>query len=322
MVAARLPPVPSGGEGGASEPVADVLDPGRSVRTALRGVATLVAPTSVVTSLLYYFGWERASRQSQAMGFHVSLLGFSTQDYVLQSLAPMFWPLLVGLLASIAGLVLHAGVLLYASRATPDLATAERERRRRHVRRFAVVIAVVGAVLAVLGLVGASLDTDERLLSIGYPLCITGSIVCASYAIYLSQRFRRQEARRLLTPELRGMQLGLSALVVLLLLLTLFWSVSNYAGNKGIDLALRIERTLPAFPDVTVYSAKRLFLPPPTVEIPLEGENGAYRFKYTGLKLLYRTKSTYFLRPDSRPPQANVFLTESADLRFEFSRPR
>lgn len=302
-------------------PVGDALDPARSVRTTLRGIATLVAPTSLVTGLLYYFGWARASRQSQAMGFDVSLLGFSTQDYLLQSLKPMFWPLLVGLLASIAGLVLHAGVLLYASRATPDLENPERERRRRHVRRFATAMAATGAALAVLGLVGASLDTDIRLISIGYPLCLTGSIVCVSYAIYLSQRFRGKKARRVLTPELKSMQLGLSALVVLLLLLTLFWSVSNYAGNKGIDLALRIERTLPRFPDVTVYSARRLFLPPPTVESPLDGENGAYRFRYTGLKLLYRTRSTYFLRPNSLPPQANIFLTESADLRFEFSRP-
>ena len=304
-----------------SNSTADIIDPARSLRTTLRGLATLVAPTSVVTSLLYYFGWTRASRQSQAMGFHVSLLGFSTQDYVLQSLAPMFWPLLVGLLVSIAGLLLHAGVLLYASRSASDLEVQEREQRRRQIRWFARGVAVLGAVLAALGLIGASVDTVDRLVSIGYPLCLTAAIICLSYAIYLSQRFRRIEARRRMTPELRGMQLGLSALVVLLLLLTLFWSVSNYAENKGVDLALRIERTLPSFPDVTIYSAKRLFLPPPTAEVSLGGEDGAYRFKYTGLKLLYRTKSSYWLRPNSRPPQANVFIAETPELRFEFSRP-
>jgi len=327
------PPVASSGGAEAAEPpaaasaapaaaaeTADIIDPSRSLRTTLRGLATLVAPTSVVTSLLYYFGWTRASRQSQAMGFHVSLLGFSTQDYVLQSLAPMFWPLLVGLLASIGGLLLHGGLLLYASRAAPDLDGAQREERRRQVRRLAVGLAAVGAALAVLGVVGASSDTDVRLVSIGSPLAITASIVLVSYAIYLSQRFRRAEARRTLTPELRGVQLGLSALVVLLLLLSLFWSVSNYAENKGVDLALRIERDLSRYPDVTIYSAKRLYLPAPAVETALDGENGAYRFRYTRLKFLYRTKSSYWLRPDVRPPQPNIFLADSPDVRFEFSR--
>jgi len=287
----------------------------------LRGLATLVAPTSVVTSLLYYFGWTRASRQSQLMGFHVSLLEFSTQDYLLQSLAPMFWPLLVGLLASIGGLLLHGGVLLYASGAVPDLEVAEREQRRRHVRRLAVALAVLGAVLAALGITGVASHTSSRLVSIGSPLCLTASIVAASYAVYLSQRFRREGARRRLTPELRGLQTALSAVVVLLLLLTLFWSVSTYAENKGQDLAIFIEQNIRAFPDATVYSAKRLSLPPPVVEAQLDGgDNAAYKFKYTGLKLLYRTKNSYFLRPTSDPPQANIFLAAGPDLRFEFRR--
>ncbi len=313
--------VSDGGEGGAAERDPDLVDPGRSLRTTLRGLATLVAPTSLVTSLLYYFGWARASRQSQAMGFHVSLLGFTTQDYVLQSLAPMFRPLLVGLLASIGGLLLHGGILLYASRAAPGLEDPQREQRQRNVRRFAAVLAGLGAVLLVLGIVGGATHRPSRLVSIGYPLCFTASIAGAAYAVYLSQRFRRRDVRRRLTPELRTVQLGLSTLVVLLLLLTLFWSVSNYAENKGNDLALYIERELDTFPDVTLYSAKRLFLEAPVVETPLDGENGAYRFKYTGLKFLARTKTSYWLRPVAEPPQANIFLADSPDLRFEFSNP-
>ena len=64
--------VSNDGEEAASNSTADVIDPARSLRTTLRGLATLVAPTSVVTSLLYYFGWTRASRQSQACLLYTS----------------------------------------------------------------------------------------------------------------------------------------------------------------------------------------------------------------------------------------------------------
>ncbi len=164
----------------------------------------------------------------------------------------MFWPLLVGLLAAITGLLLHGGLLLYASGSARSAELPRREQRRRQVRRFALVLAATASVLAVLGVLGGNTRHPARLVSIGYPLCLTASIVCAAYAIYLSERFRPAGARRKLTPELRGVQVGLSALVVLLLLLTLFWSVSNDAENKGADLALRIEHDQASFPDATI----------------------------------------------------------------------
>lgn len=308
-------------EEGAGPPPSDIIDPARSVRTTLRGIATLVAPTSLVTGLLFYFGWARANRQSTAMGFDLSLLGYSSQEYVLLSLKPMFWPLLVGLLLAIGGLLLHGAILLYASGSARPSELPRREQRRRQVRRLGIGLGGVGVVLAVLGLVGSGVDHPGRLVSIGFPLCLTGSIVCGSYAIYLSQRFRGSGRRRRLTPELRAVQVGLSALVVLLLLLTLFWSVSNYAENKGADAAILIDENLRSLPDVTIYSAKRLYLP--VAEEPLPGENGAYRFRYTGLKLLFRNKSSYFLRPAAETGvQLNIVLAESPDVRFEFSKPR
>jgi len=40
-----------------------------------------------------------------------------------------------------------------------------------------------------------------------------------------------------------------------------------------------------------------------------------------GLKLLFRTRGTYFLRPsNSAVSTANIVIAEGPDLRFEFSR--
>lgn len=76
-----------------------------------------------------------------------------------------------------------------------------------------------------------------------------------------------------------------------------------------------------SFPDARVFSAKRLYLRPPVVERSLDGQDGAYRFEYTGLKLLFHARTSYFLRPsDGSVSVANIIITDSPELRFEFTR--
>lgn len=188
--------VPADGE--VPEGDGQAIDPIRSLRGTLRGLATVVAPTSVVTSLLYYFGWTRALSQSKAMGFDSTLLGFTTQEYLLQSLAPMFWPLLVGLLAAITALLGHVAVVSYAGAAYGE---PGREDRRRLLRRLGAALDGIGAVSAALGLPGAADDRPSRLVSIAYPLCLSASIVLVSYAAYLRLRFRRTDSRSSRAPR-------------------------------------------------------------------------------------------------------------------------
>ena len=80
-----------------------------------------MAPTSAVTALLYYFGWARTSVQAQQMGLDDSLLGYSTQDYLLRSLTSMTIPLVVALVATVVGLLLHTVVVRWlAEGSKPD----------------------------------------------------------------------------------------------------------------------------------------------------------------------------------------------------------
>ena len=60
-----------------------------SVLGALGGILTLV------TAVLFYFGWRRSDVQAVEMGVDVSLFGFSSQDYVLRSISSLYLPLLV-----------------------------------------------------------------------------------------------------------------------------------------------------------------------------------------------------------------------------------
>ena len=75
-------------------------------------------------------------------------------------------------------------------------------------------------------------------------------------------------------------------------------------------------------PDVTVYSAKRLHLEGPTIrETELGGPDAAYRFRYTGLKLVVRSEGKWFLLPTGWTPSnrgAALLLPDTDDLRVEF----
>ena len=125
------------------------------------------------------------------------------------------------------------------------------------------------------------------------------SIVFLAYAAHLFARYGPQFGLRGSSPARSSRWLPLAwSLVVVLLFLSLFWTVSHYAGVRGVDLAVDRRSEQIAFqPSVTIYSAKRLYLHRPVMETKLPDANAAYRYRYTGLKLLFRSEHNYFLRP-------------------------
>lgn len=308
---------------GAPSGEVDLVQP---VRAALRGVASLVAPTTLVTALLYYFGWARTSTQADVLGLNDSLLGLSSNDYLLRSIDPMYWPIFVGVLVALVGLALHAALLSWltpAPAAAVDGPVAALDgRRRRVLTGICVALAVVGVGALVLGVLGNNVAAPSRAVSLWSPPCVTASIVLLAYALHLTGRFLVGVPQRSRRPEVRQVGFLASVFVVVLLLLSLFWSVARYAEIKGIDLALVVESRLDTLPDAVVYSARRLHLPDAAQETALASpEDSAYRFRYSELKLLFRSGGRVFLRPsDPALSHVNVVIPESDELRFEFGR--
>ena len=292
----------------------DVADsvPVRSLQTTVRGLLSIVAPTTLVLGLLYYFGWARTSAEAHALGLDDSLFGYSSQDYVLRSISSMYWPLLVGTLAVLVGLVLH-GLLTAWLGDDPDPG------RVRWARRLTVAFAVLATVLVVLGLLGAHDRRPTRFVSIAAPAALTVSIVVFAYAVHLFVRYGPGMGSGGLARETKPFAPLAWSLVIVLLFLSIFWTISHYAGVRGVDLAIQVEEVVPRQPSVTIYSAQRLYLEPPVVETALGDDQAAYRYRYTGLKLLFRSGHNYFLRPSDPSDTRNIVLAESPDLRFEFS---
>jgi hypothetical protein len=111
--------------------------------------------------------------------------------------------------------------------------------------------------------------------------------------------------------------------VVVFVLVMLFWSVAVYAQASGVREAARVAATISRRPDVTVYSARRLHLEGPTIrETELPGPDAAYRYRYSGLKLVVRSGGKWSLLPASWTPGnrgAALLLSDTDELRVEFT---
>ena len=70
-------------------------EPAALIRPVLQLISLVVAPTTLLTALLYYFGWLSTNRFSRYFGIDPSTFGFSAQDYLLRAIAPAFGPLIV-----------------------------------------------------------------------------------------------------------------------------------------------------------------------------------------------------------------------------------
>jgi hypothetical protein len=109
--------------------------------------------------------------------------------------------------------------------------------------------------------------------------------------------------------------------VLLLLGIGLFWATGSYGIAAGHGEARALTADLYCAPDVILYSEKSLNLQIPGVQEeagPLP--DAAYRFRYTGLKLVPQSGSHYLLLPaDWTPGDRPAILLERDDtLRLEF----
>src|SRR3954447_1822046 len=151
-------------------------DPTRAVRATFKGLGAVIAPTSAVTALLYYYGWTRSSVEARRLGLEDSLLGYSTQDYLLRSMSSMLAPLVVALIVVLLALAFHALVLARAGRDAGPAGIAP-----KLLSRLAVAAAALGGVAMVLAVVGDREKNPSRSAYLVTPLAVTAGIVLLAY---------------------------------------------------------------------------------------------------------------------------------------------
>jgi hypothetical protein len=84
--------------------------------------ASVVAPITIISALLFYFGYVSSRAQYAYFGIDVDTIGLSTQDYVMRSPQPLLVPLLVLVMIAVALVALHLWVTAWLGRARPERA--------------------------------------------------------------------------------------------------------------------------------------------------------------------------------------------------------
>jgi len=148
-------------------------------------------------------------------------------------------------------------------------------------------------------------------------------LLVATWAVHLGRRVAAVTGRRAAASRPPWQAPLAKALVGVLVALGLFWEVTNYAGVVGRGYGQRLAAEVAVRTGVVVYSPKRLYIQAPGVrEDELADPDAAYRFRYSGLRLLQRSGGKYFLLPAGWTlERAMVIVIPDDDaVRFEFMR--
>ena len=275
-------------------------------------LSNFIAPATLITGLLFYFGYVSSRAFFLYFGVDVDVLDFSNQQFVMRSPGAVFIPVTVILLIAAAAIAGHR-VLRGRLRTAPPI------RQRRVIAAFAAT----GIVLLLAGLVLAF--SYAALASWPYYGFVTAVALGAGagLAAYAAQTSR----------SLSGATQG-RALVVLLVAVMVagaFWATAAVAEWWGRGQARTLAADLSALPAVVLdtktrvspgtqaITAIRLDQDVDATGAPLADQFG---YRYQGLRLLVRGGDYMYLVPDEWSADASTLVIpidpEAYRVRFRF----
>lgn len=309
-----------------SEPPADpapadpVPSPQSSPFDGLTKVATVlgqfVAPTTLLTAVLFYFGWNHTYRFFEYFGVNSTSLHPSIREYLMRSVDALFVPLIV---AGVVGMALMWGYI----------ALPESVRRGRHPRWHTITMTVVAVALVFNGVSRIYVVTPLNSGLCVAPLSIIVGVGVLGYVVVVRRR-RLRELHPDTPPRTEAATFMEWATIFVLVGITLFWIATDYSVAVGQTRARETAAEIPSRPRVVVYSEKDLHLSTSDVRVvecrsPDPAAGSAYRFRYDGLVLLTQIGDQYVLLPTTwqyRHGAAIVLPTSSpGNIRFEYRLP-
>lgn len=256
---------------------------------------SFVAPVTVISGVLFYFGYVAARAQYDYFGLDVDVIGLSTRAYVMRSPQPLLTPMLILVLGGVAVVAFHHWV------------------RRRAVegwfRPLVTIVLSAGLVLMALGtllLAGFSLIGGWAYYALVTPVLLGGGAALVAYAL----RLRGGQ----LEPRIVLLWVGVAACVI--------WATATTAQWTGRGLAMEQARNLRSLPSVVLDTRERLHVPAAAgveeVVRPDAGEDD-YRFRYWRLRLLIQGDDRMFLVPETWSAGGTTILVRlDDDVRVQF----
>lgn len=267
----------------------------RDVRLLLEIAAAIAGSGAVVSALMFYFGWVRTRVLFDEFGVPVTLLEYSSTEYVLRSTDVVFKPAIWAIItiATLTALSVALNRVENSSALSSQFLLGV---------RVVLAAATVGcAVRGLMGLVGQADPTDGSVL-----LCLSGTLVVLQYLHCRAHtRFKPPTA--------------MLAIGVMLTLAAAFWAVSIYASDLGERMADDIKAGLSQRPNAVIYSSTDLGIAgqqPGDCRSPHDDQE--CRFAYSGYQLLtYSNHRWILIRQPWTQGSPTVILPDSDSVRVE-----
>lgn len=277
-------------------------------------LSSFVAPLTLVTALLFYFGYVSTREFFRYFGIDVDIVGLSSQEFVMRSPGALFIPVMVLLLLA-AGLLIGHRVL------RRRLLAAAMPTQRRVVGAIAwtgIAFVLIGLALALLVPVVGGWDYAALLT----PLSLAVGAGLSAYAAATAR-------------ALGSTRVGRSVVVILVVVMAAgaFWCTATLAQWWGLGQARALAsdlRSLPAvvldtkeriYPGNTAITFQELSTPASEQDPSVKAPAPTYAFRYFGLRLLTQGGGRLFLVPDTWSPDASTLVVPYNDdvrLRFRF----
>ena len=264
----------------------------------------IIAPATLLSSLLFYFGYVSSRAQYRYFGLDVDTVGLSTRDYVMRSPQALLVPVLAISLGGAGLLLLHLAV-------------------RRHPLPVSAVRALlaIGVLCVVAGvvLIGAYAAVGDWP---AYPLVTPLLLAAGSAAVLYAMRLPGAPGfLQRADTEGRGLRRGVLAFAMVAIVGCLFWATATVAEWTGLGNGMRTARHLDRLAPVILDTKERLFLTDGIVTekaLPV-GEGEEFRYRYRGLRLLVQGDGAMFLVPERwSPSDSTVMVRLDSSVRVQF----
>jgi hypothetical protein len=282
-----------------------VNEPSSVPVTVLKIAGSVLAPLTVLTALMYYFGLVHAYHFFGTFGVDYTVFGLTTQDYLTRSADGLFVPMT---LAAGAALLLLWTYRLLSPR-------VDHARREAVSPAAVVVLTVLGGVLVVVAVRGIR-DPMAYVDHPGLPgLALSFAVLSLMAAVrlmrWLGQR-RRPEAH---PPESFSFLAAEWSAAFVLVSAGLFWAAGDWSTAVGSGRGQDVLQALPRWPDVVVYTHERLHLQNLGVhEVRCRGTEATSVYRYDGLHLIFQAGDQYLLLPTDWDRSQRAIVIPKSDL--------
>jgi hypothetical protein len=289
---------------------------------SLKIVTGVVAPTTLTTALMYYFGRIHATNFFYYFGVDYNMIGLSSADYFYRSVDGALIPLLAGSILAL-GFPWVDSLVQDGSRFTKTFGLPQ------------ITLPICGVLLGLITLTFAAFNLLNIVTVPDFPeargLCLCLGAITLPWGVrhlapLINTRHRDPESDLLRpdsVPTVRAIRIEEWITVFLIVSVGLFWSVGSYAAGVGRTRGVQAANQLASSADVVLYSEKDLGLNPTSglISTPCTAPNHRYAVRYDGLRLLTANSNLYILLPSGWTPKkgTSIVLNKSDSTRIEFS---